>query len=367
VAGQEKAKEDRMQRRTSFGGPWRFARLAMLAWLSSALWVTAVQAQQLDALPRYQPEQKVSGTIRLWGHGSFKSDFMGKLVKSWGDGFAKYQPEVRLENKMYGTASAIGALYTGNGDIAILGEEISPAAAAAFERAKHYPPLGIEIATGSLDVAFFDYAHVVFVHKDNPLSRLTLTQADAIFGAEHRLGTRNIRTWGELGLSGEWSRKRIQPYAWKDLDFSLFIQEVMLGGSHRWNNDLKEFAHLRRPDGSLYEHGQQILDALASDRFGIAISNLRYANPQVKPVAVASRDGQPYYEATKENLISQNYPLTRIIPAFIDRKPGQPVDPKVREFLRYILSREGQQDIVRDTGYLPLDARVIREQLKKLQ
>jgi phosphate transport system substrate-binding protein len=141
----------------------------------------------------------------------------------------------------------------------------------------------------------------------------------------------------------------------------------MLGGSHRWNNDLKEFGHIHRPDGSIYEHGRQILDALATDRFGIAISNLRFANPQVKPLALASRDGEPYTEATKANLISRTYPLTRIIPALIDRKPGQPVDPKVREFLRYILSREGQQDIVRDTGYLPLNVQVLREQLKKLQ
>jgi phosphate transport system substrate-binding protein len=345
----------------------RLVRLARLVWLSSGFAFAAVRAQELESIPRYQPEQKVSGTIRIWGHGSFKSDFMGRLIKSWDAGFAKYQPEAVLENKMYGTASAIGALYTGKGDIAILGEEISPAAAAAFERAKGYPPLGFEVATGSLDVEFFDYAHVVFVHKDNPLSRLTLTQADAIFGAEHRRGPRNIRTWGELGLTGEWADKRIQPYGWKDLDFSLFIQEAMLGGSHRWNNDLKEFGHIHRPDGSIYEHGRQILDALAADRSGIAISNLRYANPQVKALALSARGGEPYVEATKENLISRAYPLTRVIPAFVDRKPGQPIDPKVREFLRYLLSREGQQDIVRDTGYLPLNARVVREQLNKLQ
>ncbi len=345
----------------------RAATVAALTWLSCALAVTGAQAQDLAQLPQYQPEGHVSGTIRLSGHGSFKSDFMGRLVRAWAAGFAKYQPDVKLENHMYGTASAIGALYVGEADVAVLGEEISPAAAAAFERSKHYAPLGVEIATGSLDVAFFDYAHVVFVNKDNPISRLTLTQADAIFGAEHRRGPRNIRTWGELGLTGEWADHRIQPYSWKDLDFSLFVQEAMLGGSHRWNNDLVEFAHRTRADGSLYEHGQQILDALAADRFGIAISSLHYANPGVKAIALAAADGGPYYEATKENLVSQNYPLTRIIPAFIDRPPGRPIDPKVREFLRYILSREGQQDITRETGYLQLNAAAVRAQLQKLQ
>src|SRR5258708_20786628 len=101
---------------------------------------------------------------------------------------------------MYGTASAIGALYTGAGDIAILGEEISPAAATAFEREKHYAPTGIQIATGSLDVNFFDYAHMVFVHQDNPLKGPTLAQLDAIFGPQHRPSPPNIRTWSQPGL-----------------------------------------------------------------------------------------------------------------------------------------------------------------------
>jgi len=113
-------------------------------------------------------------------------------------------------------------------------------------------------------------------------------------------------------------------------------------------------------------YGQQILDALAKDRYGIAVSNLRYMNAYVKPLALAATDGGPYCEASKDNLIQRKYPLTRIIPAFVNRAPGKPVDLKVKEFLRYILSYEGQQDIVREGGYLPLNAASIREQLKKL-
>src|SRR5258708_5950451 len=321
----------------------------------------------VDTLPLYAPAGKVSGTIRLWGHGSPKHDFMGRLMNAWITGFAKYQPEVKFENHMYGTASAIGALYTGAGDIAILGEEISPARAAAFEREKHYPPTGIQIATGSVDVNYFDYAHMVFVHRDNPLKGLTLAQLDAIFGAEHRRSPRNIRTWGELGLTGGWADRRIQPYGWQvDVDFALFFREAVLENSHRWNTDLKEFVHVLRPDGSQYDHGQQILDTLAKNPAGIAISNVRYANPAVRPLALARMEGEPYYEPTKANLIAQTYPLVRIIPAFIDVAPGQTVEPKVREFLRYILSREGQQALVHDSDYLPLGADAIRRQLEKL-
>ena len=326
------------------------------------------QQWDLSELPQYRPEQKVSGTIRLWGHGSLKRDFMGRLVKYWQEGFARHQPEIQFEYKMYGTASSIGALYAGVGDLAIRGEEIYPFEIAAFERVLHYPPLGIEIATGSLDVQNMDYAQIVFVHKDNPISKLTLAQLDAIFGYEHRRGLSNIRTWGPLGLKGEWADQSIHVYGWRiDDDFSTFLQNAVLEGSHKWNCDLKEFARITKPDGSVYDSGQQILDALATDRYGIGVSNLRYVNPQVKPLALALRDGGPYYAATKENLIERKYPLTRVIPAFINRAPGKPVDPKVKEFLRYILSREGQEDIVRDGGYLPLSREAILEQLKKLE
>jgi phosphate transport system substrate-binding protein len=332
-----------------------------------ALTVACVRAQNLDSLPHYQPAKLVTGTIRIWGHGSPTHDFMGRLMKSWEDGFRKYQPGVRIENRMYGTASAIGALYTGAADMTILGEEIHAPAAAAFERVMHYPPTEIEIATGSLDVRNFDYAHVFFVHKDNPISKLTLAQLDAVFGSEHRRGARNVRTWGQLGLTGEWADKPITPYGWRlDDDFATYLQDTLLMGSHKWNCDLREFRHIHNPDGTIYDHGQQILDALAKDRYGIAVSNLRYQNAQVKPLALATTDAGTYYEATKENLIARKYPFTRIIPAFINRAPGKPVAPKVKEFLRYILSYEGQQTLVSEGGYLPLSEASVFAQLKKL-
>lgn len=358
-------------------GPRAFAACILIASLPVAIGAAETHGtisathpamRFVDSLPGYAPQEKVSGTIGLWGHGSFKHDFMGKLVRRWMEGFNRHHPEAKLDFQMYGTASAVGAVYTGRGNVAILGEEIGPAAARAFERAKGYPATIIQIATGSLDVNFFDYAHMIFVHKDNPITRLTLTQLDAIFGAEHRRGPHNIRTWGEVGLTGEWANRRIQPYMWKvDEDFALFFREAVLEHSHRWNVDIREYVHVMRPDGTQYDHGQQIVDELAKDRYGIAISNVRYPNPNVKALALARGDGGPYYEAIRATLISQQYPLTRIIPAIIDRAPGEPLDPTVREFLRYLLSREGQQALLHESGYLPLGPEVIRDQLEKLQ
>ena len=305
------------------------------------------EQQALNGLPHYRPQEQVSGTIRLWGHGAPVLDFMGMLVKSWEEGFQKYQPGVKFEYDMYGTASAMGALYAGKGDIAILGQEIYPFEMAAFEQVKHYPPLGIEIATGSVDVRNFDFAISVFVNKSNPLSQITVDQIDKVFAWHEGGKTANIETWGQLGLKGEWADKPIHLYGWYESDiFSTFVENAALDGSHQWRCGMKQYAHIHRPDGTIYDSGQQILDDLSNDPYGMALSNVRYLNERdaAKPLALARTSAGPYYAATKETLINRQYPLGRIIPAEIDRVPGQPVDPKVKEFLRYILSREGQED-----------------------
>jgi phosphate transport system substrate-binding protein len=334
---------------------------------AGAAMLGAPELRFLAELPEYAPERRVGGTISLWGHGSFKHRFMPALVGAWYERFTRHHPGVELDYRMYGTASAIGALYTGAGNLAILGEEISPAAARAFRRARGYPPTGVEIATGSLETDFFDYAHMIFVHRGNPVRGLSLPQLDAVFGAENLRSPHPIRTWDGLGLTGEWAGRRIRPHGWRtDVDFALFFSERVLGYSHRWNSDIREYVHIQRADGSQYDHGRQILDALAGDHSGIAISNIRYQRPEVRVVPLSWSDGGRYVHPTVASLISQEYPLTRLIPAYVDRPPGEPLAPLLREFLRLVLSREGQRDLVRHSGYLPLGPAIRVRELTKL-
>jgi phosphate transport system substrate-binding protein len=330
--------------------------------------VVSPEERAINGLPHYQPQHLVSGTIRLWGHGAPVLDFMGILVKSWEEGFAKYQPDVKFKDDMYGTASAMGALYTDKGDIAILGQEIYPFETVAFQQVKHYPPLGIEIATGSVDVRNFDFAIGVFANKTNPLSQMTLDQIDKVFAWHEGGKSTNFETWGRLGLKGAWADKPIHLYGWYESDvFSTFVERAALHDSHRWRCGMKQYAHIHRADGTIYDSGEQILDALANDPYGIALSNVRYLKDKaVKPLALARTAAGPYYAATKDTLIDRQYPLGRIIPAEIDRVPGQPVDPKVKEFLLYILSREGQEDIVRDGKYLPMQPDAAKREREKL-
>ena len=327
------------------------------------------EQRALDAMPPYHPTEQVTGTIRLWGHGAPVLDFMGMLVKSWEEGFARFQPGVKFDYRMYGTASAMGALYSGRGDIAILGQEIYPFEVKAFEQAKHYPPTEIEIATGSVDVRNFDFALGPFVNEKNPLKQLTLEQLDKIFAYQDNPAD-NIVTWDQLGLTGpDWKGKPIHLYGWHESDiFSTWIERAALHGSHRWRCDMRQYAHIHRPDGTIYDSGQQILDDLSKDPYGLALSNVRYLKgTQTRPLLVGRSNDGPFYAATKQTLISREYPLVRIIPAEIDRAPGQPVNPAVREFLLYILSREGQADIVHNGKYLPMDPAIAAREREKLK
>ncbi len=320
-------------------------------------------AQKVANAESYQPVQTISGTIRIWG-----DEYMSGVVDSWQKGFQRFQPQAKFETRLMGTATAMPSIYTGAADLALIGRETNTTDNDGFLHVLQYRPLRFELMTGSLDVPGKSYALAIFVHKDNPLSKLTLAQLTAIFGCEKKNTLDNIRTWGQLGLTGEWKDKPINLYTFDaETGTGLFFLHKVLTDSRKMNwENLKEFKDIRNPDGSTYESGQQIVDALKKDRFGLAVSSIRYVNSEVKSVALAARDGDKYFEVTKENLISRQYPLTRITYAFVNQPPGQSLEPKVKEFLRYIFSREGQADVESDRGYLPLNRESLIEQLKKL-
>lgn len=320
------------------------------------------------SLPGYTAGGPVPGTIRVWGHGAWGRNFMESLVQDWESGFRVHHPEVRFETSLLGTASAIGALYAGVGDLALMGREIRPFEIGAFRQVLHYDPVGIEVVNGSFDVRNKDFALGVFVNRENPISRLSLAQLDAIFGCEHRRGPKNIRTWGELGLSEEWKDRPIHVYGyqiWRG--FADFFQDAVLAGSHKWNPGLREVLASKNPDGTEKDDGQVMLENLSQDRYGIAYCGMLYHHPMIKVLALGAGETGPWYEPSKENCIARTYPLTRVIVGFINRPPGKAVTPALKEFMRYILSREGQAAVLREGDYLPLNAAVVQEQLRKLE
>ena len=332
----------------------------------------------LDELPQYKPEQKVSGTIRLWGL-NYLTD--GDLAKFWEEGFHKYHPDVKIEYNTPTALVAVPGLITGMADLGA-SRPITFDELLTFQRVFSYLPLEIEMVTGSFNVPGWAPAITIFVHKDNPITKLTLKQLDGIFGAERTGGwvglawhpefargpEDNIRTWGQLGLTGEWKDKPINIYGGnlKRHEQLVFERTAMQGGT-KWNEKLREYANFVKPDGTTSPALDQSMADLSKDRYGIAYNSIDYLTPQTKVVALATKDGGPYAELTLENVQNRTYPLINIEYFLVNRKPGHPVDPKVKEYLRYVLSREGQQDVIRDGKFLPLTGQVVREQLKKLE
>jgi phosphate transport system substrate-binding protein len=321
--------------------------------------------------PYAPPPEKVSGRISIWGHGALagRFDFIEALVKEWEKGFLRYHPDVKFENRLYGTASAIGALYTDKGDLALMGREIWPFEITAFKEVKGYAPTGVDVVTGSYKTRNRGYSIVVFVHKDNPIKGLTMRQLDSIFSVDRKRGGPPVRTWGDLGLQGEWADKPVNSYGFSlARGFADYLEDAVFLGGHRWNPAIREFADLPGSLGGATDGGQRELDAMAKDKYGVALSGALYGNADVRPVAVAVDEGDDFVMPSEATVMDHSYPLTRIITMFVDRPPGKPMAPQLREFLRYILSYDAQEAVLREGGgYLPILAPEAAKELKKLE
>ena len=326
---------------------------------------TAVGAEPdfLAGLEPYQPRQQVSGVLRLYGN-----SYLPSLMKLWEEGFRAHQPNVRLEANLKGTETAVAGLYGGVADVAFIGRELYRPEVRGFRGHFGYDPLEIRISSGSFATPHKTFALMAFVHKDNPLAHLTLAQLDAVFGSDLRQGApERIRNWSQLGLAGEFAKQPIHVYGYNfETGMAGYFRKVVLKDSDKWNDQLKDFPNGRRPDGEVINAGVYVLEALAKDPYGIAFANVMYANPNVKTIALAASGGD-FVEPTKENAWKRSYPLARYTNLALNRRPGQPIDPKILEFVRYILSRDGMAAVVREGSYLPLNPELLREQLRKLE
>jgi phosphate transport system substrate-binding protein len=341
----------------------------------------------LSDLPAYVPKERVSGTLRLWGSNYIVD---GRVGEYWEKAFQQHHPGAKFEYHMLTTRAAVPAITFDLADIGI-GRKIKTEEQQLFERYKNHSPLEIVIATGSYNVTGWNPAFGIVVSKDNPLTKITFAQLDGIFGAE-RLGgwigtdwhpefargpEKNLRRWGQLGLTGEWADKEIIPYGLNQrYSQAGTFSDRILQGSDKWNERLRIYAnYVGDPNSGGASMGFGALkrglnDDLRKDRYGIA-----YVAAPVGPnlpaecklLEVAETSDGPAYAYTLENIRSRKYPLYDEIYAYLDAAPGRPLDPKVREYLRFILSREGQACVMRDGKYLPLTAEVVRAQLKKLE
>jgi phosphate transport system substrate-binding protein len=319
------------------------------------------QHHDVSDLRPYAPHQRVSGVVRIYGN-----NYIPALMKQWQEGFRKFQPGVTFTTDLPGTEAAMSGITSGIADIAFIGREGYRAEIRGFRGRFGYDPLGIEISSGSFGTPHKTFSLQIFTHVSNPLRGLTMAQAAAIFGCAGPDG-KAIRTWGELGLTGAIASHPIHVYGYQfDTGMAGYFNRVVLHDSGAWNADLKDFDNGHQANGEVINAGVYILSALAKDPDGIAFANLLYANPEVKQIGLAEHAGEPFVLATPETIWDHSYPLHRFSTLYINRKPGAPVDPKVKEFILYILSRQGMQAVADDGAYTPINEKVAEAQRQKL-
>ena len=332
----------------------------------------------LSGLPHYVPEDKPNGTLRIAGN-NYVGD--APLGSWWKEGFEKFQPGIRIEYYLPSAAIAIPRLYFDLADIGI-NHEPSFYDSLGHLRLKGFEPTGISVFTGSYDYVGWQNNIVIIVNKDNPITRITLKQLDGVFGSARDggwVGTTwhpefsrgpagDIRKWGQLGLSGDRADKPISVHGYS-LRYATAIEfsNKVLQASDKWNGDLHAYANYRRPDGTTYLEADQIYDHVRKDPYAIGYARYHEGFPKdIKILAVAKDDSGPYVEYSIDSLQNRSYPLWGDQSFWVSVKPGTKMDPKVREFIRFVLSREGQELVQKDGKYLPLTAQVAREELKKL-
>jgi len=375
-----------------------FLKATSIALAAFALRAQA-QAPDLDTIPAYKKEFEVVGRLRIAG-----SELKGN-VDLLAEGFKKLHPGAKVStNFMTSSEGALGMMYAGVSDVAPMGDDAKISDQMPFYNAFGYVPTEVSIATGGYDQRGVLFAWAIIVNKDNPIARLSMDQLDRIFGAERTGGWEigagadnnllytakyarrpeaNIRKWGQLGLSGEWANKEIQTYGYVAPGFATSFQRLVMHWSLKWNPNFKEYVEAKEVtnDGNgRAVASQRMYEALEKDRYGIGWGALMHVKgtcvnpdgskcpgyPGLKVIAVSRTSAGPAVALTADNVANRSYPLTRDAYVYVDKPPGRAMDPKVREFLRFVLSREGQQIIAKNGTYSPISADFIRAQLKKL-
>ena len=350
--------------------------------LLAVLLAAAAPAAAAEADARLtQPTSAPAGAIRSYGFA------LGGVLAKWQEAFRKLHPDVAFHNTLPTSDAAFPGLVTYQADLGPNGGEPAITEALSFYETRGYHASFVVVASGAFDVEGRSNGPVIFVPEDNPLTEISIEQLDGIFGSARNGGLegfvwspagargadKDIRTWGQLGLKGKWANAPIQTYGHGPSGTTRFFQLHVLANTDKWNPNYKGYVETGSKQiaaidkqgrlGAKHMLGQE----LAANPFGIGWSTMSQAKgiPGLKILAVAPRGGGRAVAPTQASFQDRSYPLVRNIYIYFDRKPGAPLDPKLKAFLTFALSDEGQR-MVADGNYLPLPERLRREQLAKL-
>ena len=304
--------------------------------------VAVAQQVKLDPdLARYKTVSGVSGNISSVG-----SDTLNNLMTHWAESFQKFYPNAKVQIEGKGSSTAPPALISGTAQLGPMSREMKGTELDAFEKKYGYKPTALRTAVDAL---------AVFVNKDNPIKCLSLKQVDGMFSKSRRQGGQDITTWGQLGLTGEWASKPISLYGRNSASgtYGFFKDHTLKNGDFK--DTVKE-----QPGSAAVVQGATV------DRYAVGYSGIGYATAGVRAVPLSEKDGGRCVEATADNSYSGTYPLARFLYVYVNKAPGKPLDPLTREFAKLILTREGQEGVIKD-GYFPIPATIAKEELNKIQ
>jgi len=303
---------------------------------------TVAFAQQITVEPGVAPYKRTSGVSG--NINSIGSDTMNNLMALWGEAFQKMYPNARIQIEGKGSSTAPPALISGTAQFGPMSRQMRATEIDQFESKFGYKPTEIRTAFDAL---------AIYVNKDNPLEKITMAQADAVFSKTRRRGGKNVATWGDLGLTGDWAARPMSLYGRNSASgtYGYFKEHMLKNGDYR--DQVKE-----QPGSA------SVVQGVTEDRFGIGYSGIGYRTSGVKVLALAETDA--FSSGSYEDVKSGKYPLSRYLFVYINKAPGKPLDPLVKEYLKLILSREGQEVVLKD-GYLPLPASIVKEELAKLE
>jgi phosphate transport system substrate-binding protein len=294
------------------------------------------------ALSAYKAVSGVSGNISSIG-----SDTLNNLMTLWAENFSRFYPNAKIQIEGKGSSTAPPALISGTAQLGPMSREMKGTEIDAFEKKYGYKPTPIRTSVDAL---------AVFVNKDNPIKCMTMAQVDAVFSKSRRAGYKeDIKTWGQLGLTGEWASKPISLYGRNSASgtYGFFKEHSLKNGDYK--DEVKE-----QPGSA------SVVQGVTVDRFAMGYSGIGYSTAGVRAVPLAAKEGAKCYEADPDNAYAGTYPMSRFLYVYVNRAPGKALDPLTREFAKLILSKEGQEVVIKD-GYFPIPATIAKEELAEVQ
>jgi len=318
-------------------------RCLSLVLLILAVFVTTSFANPLKVdvnISQYVKVQGVAGNLNSVG-----SDTLNNMMTFWAEGFRKRYPNVNIQIEGKGSSTAPPALIEGTSQLGPMSRKMKNKEIQKFETKYGFKPTTIGVALDSL---------AVFINKDNPINGLSLQQVDALFSKTRKGGLKNAATWGDVGLKGEWANKPVSLYGRNSASgtYGYFKKHALFKGDYK--DTVKE-----QPGSA------SVVLGVTEDKAGIGYSGIGYKTSGVKAISLSKKDGETQYEPSYANVMNGKYPLGRMLYINVVKEPNKPLPTLVKEFLKYVLSKEGQEIVIKD-GYLPLTEGIVKQQLSLL-